>query len=59
MENNSGTNTTLLVIILVIIVGVGVWWFTSHKKPVSDNGGVNIELKMPAGDSSGSPSGAN
>ena len=58
MENNSGTNTTLLVIILVIIVGVGVWWFTSHKKP-ADDGGLNIELKMPAGDSSGSTSGTN
>lgn len=48
--NTSGTNTTLLVIILLILVGVGVWWFSTHKQGAApaDNSGIQVDVNIPS-----------
>lgn len=62
-QENSGsdtsTNTVLLVLVLLILVGFGVWWMSTHKTPAiappDNNGGINIEVKVPASETA-SPS---
>lgn len=50
INSKGNTNTILIVIVLIIVVVLGVWWYMKSTAVPADNGGMDINVTLPAGD---------
>ncbi|HEV7702576.1 MAG TPA: hypothetical protein VGO63_04015 [Candidatus Paceibacterota bacterium] len=49
-NSKGNTNTILIVVVIVIVVVLGVWWYMRSTAAPADNGGADVNVTLPAGD---------